>query len=190
MRLRYSCSTAGLLLLCAAASHADSAACRSELIDAYKKSFEAPRHTYTSEIESGAQGLVSRSEMIDIGNKSYVKLNGVHVGNVQLADNGWAMSRRSPQETAKKTLEMMRDAVKDTKNYRCTRVRDEMIDGVDAAVYSEHVETDVGKSDARTWISKTQGWLIKYEAKMDNLTSTTRYEYTDVQPPSDASAKN
>jgi hypothetical protein len=59
-----------------------------------------------------------------------------------------------------------------TKNYQCAHVRDEAIDGVAAAVYSEHAETEDGKSDAHTWISKNQGLILKYQANIEDMTIT------------------
>jgi hypothetical protein len=86
-----------------------------------------------------------KSETINVGNKSYIRLLDVHAGKTKIGEDDWAVARRSPQETAKATLEAMRDSVKETKNYKCTHLRDETVDGIAAAVYSEHAETDYGK---------------------------------------------
>jgi acyl-CoA hydrolase len=185
MRISPACVTVASVLLCPIA-FADSAACRAQIFDANQKSMETPNHNFLSQIESGPKGLVTKSEMINVGNESYIKLVDVHAGKTQIGDDSWSVARRSPQDTAKATLEAMRDAVKETKNYQCAHVRDETIDGVAAAVYSEHAETEEGNSDALTWISKNQGLIIKYQANIGDMTITSRYVYTDIRAPANA----
>jgi hypothetical protein len=185
MRNSLVCATVASALLCAAA-HADPGACRAEIFDASKKSLQTPNHIFASQTGSGPTGLVTKSETINVGNKSYIRLVDLHAGKTTIGEDGWAIARRSPQETAKNTLEAMRDAAKETKNYQCAHVRDETVDGVAAAVYSEHAETEYGKSDAQTWISKDQGLILKYQANTNDMTINFRYVYSDIRAPANA----
>ena len=181
MRSSLVCTTVASALF-AATAYADPAACRGEILDASKKSLETPNHIFTSTTGSG---LVHKSEIINVGNKSYVKVDA-KAGKTASGDDRWAIARISPQETAKKTIEAMLDAAKETKNYQCAHVRDDMVDGVAAAVYSEHAQTDYGKSDGQYWISKAPGLILKYESNSNDMTISYRYVYTDIQPPVNA----
>jgi hypothetical protein len=168
--------------LFATAAYADPATCRGEILDASKKSLETPNHIYSSTTGSG---LVHKSEIINVGNKSYVRVDAKG-GKTAIGDDQWAIARVSPQETAKKTIDAMRDAAKETKNYQCAHVRDAVVDGVAAAVYREHAETDYGKSDGEYWISKAQGIILKYESNSNDMAISYRYVYTDIQAPASA----
>jgi hypothetical protein len=53
-----------------------------------------------------------KSEMIKVGNKTYVKLDDVHMGKTKLGDDSWSLSHSTPQEAEKLVLDAMRDAVK------------------------------------------------------------------------------
>jgi hypothetical protein len=177
-------SAIALISLTAVSAYADPTACRTEVVAATLKTWGTPNHTYRSQTEGPK--LVSTSEMINVDNKSYIKLDKVDLGPMKLADDGWALSRVSPQASVKMMQDSFRDAAKDTKNYQCAHVRDETIDGVVASVYKEHAENDDIKSDAQTWISKSQGLLVKQIMIIDDTTVTTRYVYTGVQAPTNA----
>jgi hypothetical protein len=185
MKVLPACLTIALVSFSALCAHADPAACRAELFAASQKSLVAPSHTYVSQV-LGPKGLVSKSEMISVGNKSYDKLDSMNLGSMKLADDGWTVSRVSPQEMAKLMRDSYRDAEKDIKNYQCAHVRDETIDGVAAGVYVEHAETDNATSDTQTWISKSQGLIVKSTTKAGDSTMTISYVYTNVQAPSNA----
>jgi hypothetical protein len=172
MRLPFVGSTVALMTLYAAPSYADPAACRAEVIAAFQKSSGIPNHTY-SQVKRGRDELVSQSERINIGNKSYVKSD----------QHGWSLARVTPQDMAKLMLQSMRDAAKEAKKYNCARARDETVDAVAATVYSEHAETEDTVSDSQTWISKSQGLIVRHEVKTDDTTATLRYVYTDIQAP-------
>jgi hypothetical protein len=106
-------------LMAGFAAAADPATCRGEIFDASKKSLETPNHIFASTTGSG---LAQKSEIINVGNKSYVKVDA-KAGKTVVGDDRWAIARISPQETAKKTIEAMRDAAKETKNYQRQRER-------------------------------------------------------------------
>jgi hypothetical protein len=173
-----------LICLTAVSAYADPTACRTEVFAAIQKTWATSNHSYRSETEGSK--LVSTSEMINVDNKSYIKLDNVDLGPMKLADDGWTLSRVSPQQSVKMMQDSFRDAAKETKNYQCAHVRDETIDGVAASVYIEHAENDDVKSDAQAWISKSQGLLVKQIMTVDDTTTTTRYVYTGIQAPSNA----
>jgi hypothetical protein len=184
MRISFACAASALISLSTVSAYADPTACRAEVFAATQKAWGIPSHSFRSQTEGSK--VVSTSEMINADNKSYIKLDKVDLGPMKLADEGWSVSRVSPQESLKMIQESFRDAAKETKNYQCAHVRDETIDGVAASVYAEHAENDDVKSDAQTWISKSQGLLVKQVMTVDDTTVTTRYVYTGVQAPSNA----
>ena len=51
--------------------------------------------------------MVSRSEVIHVDNKSYIRLDKADLGPMKLADDGWTLSPVSPQQSAK----MMQDSL-------------------------------------------------------------------------------
>lgn len=182
MRTSLARSAIALISLTAVSAYADPTACRAEVFAATLKTWGTSNHSYRSETEGSK--LVSTSEMINTDNKNYVKLDKVDLGPMKLSDDGWSLSRVSPQQSVKMMQDSFRDAAKETKNYQCAHVRDETIDGVAASVYTEHAENDDVKSDAQTWISKSQGLLVKQITIIDDTTVTTRYVYTGITAPS------
>jgi hypothetical protein len=184
MRTPLACLSIALICLIAVSAYADPAACRTEVFAAVQKTWATSNHVYRSATEGSK--VVSTSEMINVDNKSYIKLDKVDLGSMKLADDGWTLSRVSPQQSVKMMQDSFRDAAKDTKNYQCAHVRDETIDGVAASVYVEHAENDDVKSDSQAWISKSQGLLVKQIMTIDDSTTTTRYVYAGVQAPSNA----
>jgi hypothetical protein len=184
MRTPFACSAIALISLTAVSAYADPAACRAEAFAAIQKTWETPNHTYRSETEGSK--LIMTSEMINVNNKSYIKLDKIDLGAMKVPDEGWTVSRVSPQASLKMIQDSFRDSPKEVKNYQCAHVRDETIDGVAASVYKEHAENDDVKSDSQTWISKNQGLLVKQIMTIDDTIVTTRYVYTDIQAPSKA----
>lgn len=83
-------------------------------------------------------------------------------------------------------MQAIREAAKETRSYQCVHVSDKTVDGAAAAVYSEHAESEDGKSEAQTWISKNQGLIFKYQANIEGMRLTRRYVYTDIRAPANA----
>jgi hypothetical protein len=161
--------------LLATAAQADDVACKKMLLDVMTKTMQTPSHTYLSMVDTSPGGETTNSETIFDGNKIYVK---VATGTVS---TGWARSELSQQNGTEVTVSMVRDAKVDA----CRHVRDEMIDGSAAALYSFHLQNEDSQGDAQMWISKTQGVMLRYEAvaAADQMRISMRYVFTDIHAP-------
>ncbi len=151
------------------AALAADAACQT-LFDTRFKLFSAPSHSYTVEALPG--GKSQTSEAIFANGAIYVLMKGK-----------WIHSRMTPQDMLKQEEENIRDS-----KYTCRHVRDEIVNGEAAALYTGHMENDGIKSDAQTWISKSKGLPLKTEEDLDTGDGdkrhmSIRYEYGNVRPP-------
>lgn len=162
---------AAVLAACSSSTSAFAAdaACKT-LFDTRFKLFSVPSHSYTVEALPG--GKTRTSEAIFTNGAIYVFVNGK-----------WVHSRMTPQDMLKQEEENIRDS-KST----CRHVRDEMVNGEAAALYTGHSENDGVKSDAQTWISKSRGLPLKTEEDIDTGDGdkrhmSIRYEYGNVQAP-------
>jgi hypothetical protein len=76
---------------------------------------------------------------------------------------------------------------KNVKNASCRHVRDEIVNGEPAGVFSAHAETDDIKSDSLIWISKNKGLVLRQEEDLDaggdKSHVSARYEYSNVSAP-------
>jgi hypothetical protein len=149
--------------------------------DAMNKVMTTPTHIYTSMTPVPSNGGQPRtdeatlSETIYVGGSMYTKFHG-----------SWSRGGWTPQQVMKQEQEN-RQKSKST----CRYLRDESVNGESAAVYSTHSErSDVGHitSDGQVWISKSKGLPLRHEMDLDagdgiKHHHSTRYEYTNVQPP-------
>ena len=144
--------------------------------DAMSKVMSTPTHlysTYSSMPSVPNSADRHTTEMIYIGGASYVKL-GVK----------WTRSPMTTQQVMQKEEEN-RKASKTT----CQYLRDEVVNGEAAAVYSTHSDrAEMGiKSDGQIWISKSKGLPLKDEIDIASDGSknhhSSRYEYANVQAP-------
>jgi hypothetical protein len=147
------------------------AACR-PVIDAGRKTITTAHHAYSTET-ARAEQKTRTTEGITVGDAMYVQVNGK-----------W---RRSPV-TAKQLLATMDKSLATVTAYSCTRVGDEAERGTAAAVYTTHMETENIKADARVWIAKGSGLVLRTEEDHDlgggdKRHVSTRYDYTNVQAP-------
>jgi hypothetical protein len=147
-------------------------ACR-PLIEAEKKVLMTPNHAYTTERPARPSGQATTHEVISAGGAMYI----LHGGS-------W---RRSPL-TTQAALEQMEQNLTDTKQYSCRHVGDEAVNGVPAAVYVAHSETEDLKADARTWVATSSGLVLRTEEDLDTGNGDTRhvsirYEYANVRVP-------
>lgn len=147
--------------------------------DATAKNFTIPTHIYSTETASYTGGRPRNSETIYLNDKAYVQVNG-----------RWRVSPMSPKAMLEQLREARKEAKPDSRDIStCRFVRDEVINGEAASLYSEHTENEVGKSDSRAWISKSRGLVLKLEQDMDlggaagKSHRVSRYEYTNVQAP-------
>ena len=76
---------------------------------------------------------------------------------------------------------------KNVKNASCRHVRDEIVNGEPAGVFSAQTETDDIKSDSLIWISKNKGLVLRQEEDLDaggdKSHVSARYEYSNVSAP-------
>ena len=137
------------------------------LTDAQVKLHSTPAHVYTTS-KIGSQTFTS--EMIYAAGSMYMKMNGK-----------WSLAGSIKDlEASEKTLEQHASA-KDT----CHHVKDEMVGGKLAAVYTSHSESPKGTIDMQIWISKGQGLVLRSDMNSGGgkVVNSTRYEYGDIKPP-------
>jgi hypothetical protein len=78
---------------------------------------------------------------------------------------------------------------KNLTNASCHVVRDEIVNGESATVYSAHSETQLGIHDSQVWISKSKGVLLRQEmdtqlaGKSGKSHVSLRIDYNNVQAP-------
>lgn len=126
-----------------------------------------PHHT----VATGSK-LSEVTESIMVGDTNFYKYHGV-----------WKKSPLSPKDS----LRLEQDNIKSAKVYTCRRLPDEVLDGASVAVYTAHSETpDVGKTDAKVWLSKTTGLPVRADSDMDTGTKrhlSVRYDYANITAP-------
>jgi hypothetical protein len=141
--------------------------------DANAKMLATPTHITSTTTAAYAGGKPRDTEMIYAGNAIYVNVGGK-----------WARTKMTPQEMLK-----MEQEDRGSKKGTCRYVREESVSGEAAALYAEQSNTEVGKSEAQTWISKSRGVPLRTEMDIDVGGSmgkshmSMRYDYTNVQPP-------
>jgi len=137
------------------------------LVDAFGKIHNTPAHVYTTS-KIGSQNFTS--EIIYAAGSMYMKVNGKWT----LAD-----SIKNVEQLEQKNRHNANS--KDT----CRYLKDELVNGEMAAVYSSHSETPKGKIDMQIWISKSKGLLLRQDTNSDEgkVLNSSRYEYGNVKPP-------
>lgn len=137
------------------------------LTDAQTKLYSTPAHVYTT---SKIGGQTFPSEMIYAGGSMYMKINGK-----------WSLAGSTKEmQATQKSLQ----AKADTK-YSCHHVKDELVGGNMATVYTSHSESPKGTIDMQVWISKAQGLMLRSDMNSNNGKDiiSIRYEYGDIKPP-------
>jgi hypothetical protein len=148
--------------------------------DAMNKAMTVPSHIYTAMSPILSNGSTPRTsdtihnETIYVGGSAYAKVSG------KWSRSEWTLERIMKQEQENRQQS----------KYTCRYLRDESINGEAAAAYSMHAERSHPevKSDGQIWISKSKGLPLRHEMDLDAGDGTkhhhsTRYEYTNVQPP-------
>jgi hypothetical protein len=135
------------------------------VLDATIKVFDVPVHAY---VTMNIGGKPVTGESIYAGGVVYAKYNGK-----------W--SAGSTTQEMKTIAEKNRQTNKTT----CRYLKDELVNGEMAAVYSVHEVLPKSTSDSKTWISKTKGLPLRTDMDMEGGKShfSTRYEYGNVKPP-------
>ncbi|MFY9791449.1 MAG: hypothetical protein WA474_16000 [Candidatus Sulfotelmatobacter sp.] len=161
-----------LLILASMASHYAMAvdSCQ-PVFDAMSKVLVTPAHVFSTEGAGARAGAKPQSESIYFGGAIYVKLS-----------NKWIRS--------KMTVQQMLEQEKENREHgtaTCRYLREEIVGGEVAAVYSAHSENEDVKSDGQVWISK-KGLPLREELDTDvgdpsKIHHSLRYEYSNVQAP-------
>lgn len=141
--------------------------------DAQAKVMTTPTHIYTTMTGVPNSADKHTTEVIYMGAASYVKVSGK-----------WSTSPVTTQQVVK-----MEEENRKASNTTCQYVRDDVVNGEAAAVYSTHSErTNPNvKSDGQIWVSKSRGLVLKVEIDISGDGTTkhhsSRYEYANVQAP-------
>lgn len=161
-----------LLIAASMASHYAMAADSCQpVFDAMSKVLMTPSHVFSTEGAGTRAAAKPQSESIYFGGAIYVKLNGK-----------WIRSKMTAQQMLEQEKEN-REHGKAT----CRYLREEVVGGEPAAVYSAHSENEDVKSDGQVWISKN-GLPLQEELDIDigdpgKMHHSIRYEYSNVQVP-------
>ena len=146
------------------------------LIDAQRKEITTPHHAYSTDGPAGQTAKAQTGETISTGGVTYLLYKGK-----------W---RRSPM-TPKDQLDQMKENIASAKLISCKRVGSESVGGVPADVYTSHQESEEVTADARTWIARGSGLVLRTEEDLDmggggKRHISIRYEYTNVRAPAGA----
>jgi hypothetical protein len=140
------------------------------VLEAANKTLTTATHTYTTMNIGGKDQTV---EMIYMPGVIYSRVNGK-----------WSSVPMTPQELA----ELRRPTVHNDKA-TCKYLKDELVNGEMAVVYSAHDATPKGVVDTQIWISKSKGLPLRQDMDIDvggaggKSHTSSRYEYGDVKPP-------
>jgi len=143
--------------------------------DAGEKVFDVDHHVYTTQTGKYINGGKPKTgEMILAGRNRYLLYNGK-----------WQKSPLDIEE-GKKLAQENRKNNKST----CHYLRDELVGGDAAQVYSMRTDLDGSNNDHTIWISKSRGLYLRQESDIsvngtesDKFHISTRYEYTNVHAP-------
>jgi len=158
--------------ICTPAAIANDDSCK-PVFDAITRLVKTPNHQFLIQSSDAPGSTPQAGEMIFTGKTTYI-----------LHDGKWQTSSITPEETLKQDEENRKNS-----KTSCRVVRDETVEGVSAAVYSLHSESEVGKSDGLIWISKASALPLrqKIELAMNGITEKnhveTRFVYSGVEPP-------
>ena len=141
--------------------------------DANDKLLTTDYHAFMNQIDARGKANTNM-ELLNVGGVRYVLVGG------KWSRSGITTEQMKQQEDENK---------KNAKNNSCHYLRDETVNGEAAAVYSEHSESDAGKTDAQIWISKTKALIVKEEIDLEangvagKNHMAIRYEYGNVHSP-------
>jgi len=140
------------------------------VLEAANKALTTATHTYTTTNIGGRDQTV---EMIYMPGVIYSRLNGK-----------WSSVPMTAQELAE-----MRQPTAHNDKATCKYLKDELVNGQMAAVYSAHDVTPKGAVDSQMWISKAKGLPLRQDMEIDvggaagKSHTSSRFEYGDVKPP-------
>ena len=154
-----------------AATPAPDGACQA-VLDASRKIFTLPFHFYF--VHAGPDGKTTTTESIYVDGAAYTLVKGKWFRMPVSSDDMKGLTQES---------------LKNVKNVSCHVVRDEMVNGEIATVYSVHSETERGIHDGQAWISKSKGVLLREETdtqmpgESGKRHASLRLEYNNVRAP-------
>lgn len=145
------------------------AACQ-PVFDSATKVLGASAHVYSTTTLPG--GKSRTGEMIYANGVIYL-----------LMDGKWIRSKMTTADMLKQEQENIRNA-----KTTCRHVRDELVNGEPAAMYTMQSENDEIKSGGQTWISKSKGLPLRTEEDVDTgdpnkQHMSIRYDYSNVHAP-------
>lgn len=158
------------------AAQKDLGSCK-PVLDAYAKLHGVSNHIYSTTTAAYVGGKSRTAETITIGGVTWVLVNG-----------SW---RRSPI-TAQALAEQERENIANARASACHHVRDEVVDGVPAALYTTHEEDEDDTNDARVWIARSTGLPLRQEIDLDvggadgRSHMSSRFVYANVRAPAGA----
>jgi len=168
------CAAFALSLAAAAPVAAQSVSCK-EFASAMIKQTVTPYHAYMSTTAGYNQGKAEQSEVISTADAMYVQVHGK-----------W---RRSPftAQNVKDMQKALADSV--SRNYTCTRVGSESLNGASTTRYHVKGRNEEGEIGEEIWLA-SNGLVKRVDMDMDvgggamgKSHSTMRYEYGNVQAP-------
>lgn len=136
------------------------------VFDAMLKETTTPHHAVTT-----TNGAAS-GESIATADAMYVKVNGA-----------WKKSPMSPKDM----LQQQQENISGATVTSCQALPDDLVDGKPAAVYHTHYDQkDLGESDAKVWISKTNGLPLRTNVSLQAGQKTsivTQFDYDHITAP-------
>ena len=168
------CAAFALSLAAVGPVAAQSVSCKN-FASAMIKQAVTPYHAYMSTTAGYNQGKTEQSEVISTADAMYVQVHGK-----------W---RRSPF-TAQKVKDMQKEAADSvSRNYTCTRIGSESLNGVSTTRYHVKGRNEAGEIVEDIWLA-SNGLVQRVDMDMDvgggamgKSHSTMRYEYGNVQAP-------
>ncbi len=130
-----------------------------------------PTHLYATMNLGGKNQIV---ETIYAGGAIYTRFDGK-----------WSRSSMTMQDMA----QLQQKNLRNDKTTTCKYLKDELVNGEMAALYSSHDVSPKGVTDTQTWISKSKSLPLRQETDIDvgggkgKSHMSSRYEYANVKAP-------
>jgi hypothetical protein len=141
------------------------------VFDATDKLLTVPNHAYMT--HKDASGKTNNSEIISIDGARYLMVGGK-----------WSKSGRTLQQAKQDEQEKMKNP---QLKMSCKHLGDDTVSGEAVGVYTSHEETEDVSSDAKFWISKSKGLILKEEIQPEAGDTKSqidlRYEYSNIHAP-------
>lgn len=165
-------TAAALASMASAGVLAADASCKA-VFDAMAKQVVTPNHEYMTQTTGADKAKREQREVINTGTAQYFLVGGE-----------WHAMKESPQETLKRERENEASS-----NATCRYLRDEKVEGVSTAVFSEHSQSEDSESNGLVWISKANSMPVREQIDMNPKDPAARHlevriEYANVQAPS------